>query len=293
MGGRRPPSGTLQVLRTPSQTRTGPVEEETKSGNGRRMEIHPTVVEILKSHRKRQRQKIESVGDGYQDRGLLFASVKGTPVNRSNLRYLSFKPILERVGLNVRFRDLRYSYAAILFMKGQYPKEIQERLGHSRVSITLNIYGHVIPGRGRRCHHGESPLLSYSSNPWAKGTTHPPRTSTVASALANASTRPSSNALRCFCSVRSGSMLMQVAVAFAGRSPQLIGISRESRAQSRTQEVQTCPSILPNDRATQGYILSRLPALGSTDLPFGCRPSSLTPVVRYAASIAAELLSGR
>lgn len=137
--------GTLQVRRTMSETRTGRVEEETKSGKGRRIELSRTGIEALMAHQERQRQE---VGDGYQDRGLVFASTKGTPVNSSNLSYRSFKPILKRTGLNIRFHDLRHTCATIRFMNGQHPKRVSELLGHSTIAFTLDKYSHVIPGLG-------------------------------------------------------------------------------------------------------------------------------------------------
>jgi integrase len=52
------------------------------------------------------------------------------------------------VGLAILLHDIRLSYATIRFMKRQLPKEVQELLGHSGVSITLDNYSHVIPYRG-------------------------------------------------------------------------------------------------------------------------------------------------
>ena len=138
-------AGTLQVRRTMSETRTGRIEEETKSGKGRRIEVSRTGIEALVAHQERQQQE---VGEGYQDRGLVFASIKGTPVNSSNLSYRSFKPILKRTGLNIRFHDLRHTCATIRFMKGQHPKRVSELLGHSTIAFTLDKYSHVIPGLG-------------------------------------------------------------------------------------------------------------------------------------------------
>ena len=48
----------------------------------------------------------------------------------------------------VRFHDLRHTYATLLLTKGVHPKIVSEMLGHSSVSITLDIYSHVIPGLG-------------------------------------------------------------------------------------------------------------------------------------------------
>ena len=139
-------AGVLQIRRTMSETRTGRVEEETKSGKGRRIDLNKTVMEALRCHRKRQRQEM---GDDYQDQGLVFASQKGTPVNSKNLYYRSFKPLLRCAGLpDIVFHELRHTCATIRFMKGQHPKWVSELLGHSSITMTLDRYSHVIPGLG-------------------------------------------------------------------------------------------------------------------------------------------------
>ncbi len=94
------------------------------------------------------------MGKGYDGRGLVFATSKGTPMSGTNLVNRSFKPLLKRAGVpNIRFHDLRHTCATIRFMKGQHPKNVQELLGHSSVAITLDIYSHMIPGMG-----GDDPM---------------------------------------------------------------------------------------------------------------------------------------
>jgi len=46
----------------------------------------------------------------------------------------------------VRFHDLRHAHATHLLSSGVYPKVASERLGHSKVGITLDLYSHVLPG---------------------------------------------------------------------------------------------------------------------------------------------------
>jgi integrase len=60
-----------------------------------------------------------------------------------------FKPLLRRARLpDIRFHDLRHTCATLLLTKGVHPKIASEMLGHSSLSITLNVYSHVIPGLG-------------------------------------------------------------------------------------------------------------------------------------------------
>ena len=46
----------------------------------------------------------------------------------------------------VRFHDLRHTHATHLLLTGVHPNVAQERLGHSNVGITLDLYSHVLPG---------------------------------------------------------------------------------------------------------------------------------------------------
>ncbi len=62
----------------------------------------------------------------------------------------SFKPILERAGLprSVRLHDLRHTCATLLLKQGVHVKYVQELLGHADISLTLNVYSHVLPDMG-------------------------------------------------------------------------------------------------------------------------------------------------
>ena len=48
----------------------------------------------------------------------------------------------------MRFHDLRRTCATLPLTRGVHPKIVSEMLGHSSVSITLDVYSHVIPGLG-------------------------------------------------------------------------------------------------------------------------------------------------
>jgi len=54
--------------------------------------------------------------------------------------------LLERAGVpDIRFRELRHTTATLLLSQGVHPKVVQERLGHSQFSVTLDTYSHVLP----------------------------------------------------------------------------------------------------------------------------------------------------
>lgn len=57
-----------------------------------------------------------------------------------------FKQLLHDVGLpHMRFHDLRHSAAILLLAMGVHVKVVQELLGHSNITMTLNVYSHVLP----------------------------------------------------------------------------------------------------------------------------------------------------
>jgi integrase len=122
------------------------VFSEPKSSAGRRLvKLGPAVVEKLREHRQRQEQERLFASDRWQEQDLIFPSTIGTPLEPRNL-FGQFKDLLERAGLpDIRFHDLRHTAATLMLEQGVHPKVVQERLGHSTISLTLDTYSHVLP----------------------------------------------------------------------------------------------------------------------------------------------------
>jgi integrase len=108
----------------------------------RSLALSPQTVTLLRAHRACQLEARLRVGEAYADPGLVFATSLGTP--EGNLRR-AWGRVVRRTGVRVRFHDLRHGHATLLLRQGVHPKVVQERLGHSRVEVTLNIYSHVLP----------------------------------------------------------------------------------------------------------------------------------------------------
>jgi integrase len=125
---------------------------EPKSKKGRRrIDLTKGAVESLRRHLSRQLKQIEELGDLYENQGLIFTTNTGAPVNPSNLRQRSLHKLLEKAGVRkIRFHDLRHTCATLLLIKEAHPKDVQELLGHAKISQTLDRYSHFIPGMGRR-----------------------------------------------------------------------------------------------------------------------------------------------
>jgi integrase len=106
-------------------------------------------VSALKAHRKRQLEERMTLGEIYEDRGLIFSSCVGTSVNPENLVNRSFKPLLKKAGLpEIRFHNLRHTCATLLLGRGVHPKLVQELLGHATIAMTLDTYSHYLPSMG-------------------------------------------------------------------------------------------------------------------------------------------------
>ncbi|HEY5158549.1 MAG TPA: site-specific integrase [Anaerolineales bacterium] len=88
---------------------------------------------------------IPSTHQKWWDNGLIFPTTIGTPMAARNM-YEDFKKLLRRIDLPaIRFHDLRHTAATLMLQQGVHPKIVQERLGHADISMTLNIYSHVLP----------------------------------------------------------------------------------------------------------------------------------------------------
>jgi integrase len=106
-------------------------------------------VNALKAHRKRQLEERMRFAESYEDRGLVFSTTVGTPVDPDNLVKRSFKPLLEKAGLpEIRFHDLRHTCATLLLGRSVHPKIVQELLGHATIAMTLDTYSHYLPSMG-------------------------------------------------------------------------------------------------------------------------------------------------
>jgi integrase len=119
---------------------------EPKSASGRRLiAIGPTTLEKLQEHKDRQDIERQGYTEEWQTLDLMFTRPKGSPIGPRDL-FRKFKSIISSAGLpNIRFHDLRHTAATLMLQCGVHPKVVQERLGHSSISLTLDLYSHVLP----------------------------------------------------------------------------------------------------------------------------------------------------
>jgi integrase len=132
-------NGAVQRLRGQGLVRTPP-----KTRQGRRtVAIAPMVVEALEAHRKRQAKEREFAGTRWVQTDYVFTSAVGTPIEPRNLTR-RFQRLAASAGVPVtRFHDLRHFAASAQLIDGAPINAVQQQLGHSKASTTLDIYAHI------------------------------------------------------------------------------------------------------------------------------------------------------
>jgi integrase len=140
---------TVFVDRSLCQTRAGLVFKSTKTEEPRKVELPPSMLACLEAHRQRQDEFRRQFGADYRsDLDLIFANPDGTPL-RPNSVSATVSRLCQRLGLpkGASLHVLRHSHASLLLEKGVDIATVSERLGHSSVRTTADIYSHAIRGK--------------------------------------------------------------------------------------------------------------------------------------------------
>lgn len=138
--------GRQLTVRTTLQIVDGEVQLlEPKSARSRRTLVLPGLAaEALHVHKGTQVVEKRRAGARWHESDLVFASSIGTPLNRHNVTR-DFQALIKRAGLpRQRFHDLRHACASLLLAQNVQPRDIMEILGHSQISLTMNLYSHVM-----------------------------------------------------------------------------------------------------------------------------------------------------
>lgn len=126
------------------QQGSGLVFVEPKSRQSRRtIELPALAGEALRRQRSRQAEERLAVGPAWVEQGLIFTTIVGKPLDPNHV-YVSFQRALRRAGLpHLRLHDLRHTAATLLLSSEVNPKLVQDLLGHSSITLTLDTYSHV------------------------------------------------------------------------------------------------------------------------------------------------------
>lgn len=118
-----------------------------KTAKGRRrIALDAETVAALRVHRARQAEERLAAGPAWRDEGLVFARADGSPLDPDVVSQ-SFERLSARAALpRIRLHDARHTHGTLLLAAGVHPKVVQERLGHSSIQVTMDVYSHVLPG---------------------------------------------------------------------------------------------------------------------------------------------------
>lgn len=141
-------AGSLRVRATVQRLGKGVglVVGTPKTARSRRTLPLPRVlVDTLTEHRAAQTREREAAGEAWHDVGLVFTTSRGTMIEPRNLnRFLD--EAIARAGMRrIRFHDLRHTCASLLLAQGVSARVVMEVLGHTQLSMTTDLYGHVLP----------------------------------------------------------------------------------------------------------------------------------------------------
>lgn len=141
-----PENNTLFIEQSMSMDEKQLIVKSTKTDRTRTVSIPKQLMdELLRWKIKKQTQLLKAGSDRkWKEYSFLFSDEFGQPKRPDSISQF-WKRFIERNELRkIRFHDLRHTSATLLTNKGVHAKVIQERLGHSTIGTTMNVYGHVL-----------------------------------------------------------------------------------------------------------------------------------------------------
>jgi integrase len=122
--------------------------ETPKNHLQRRIDLSDELARVLQDLHRRRKEKWFRKGKPVPE--WVFCNEDGNYLNEFNFRTRNFYPLLEKAGLRrVRVHDLRHAYASLMLQQGESPAYVKEQMGHHYIQITVDLYGHLIPGGNR------------------------------------------------------------------------------------------------------------------------------------------------
>ena len=137
----------------------------TKTGKVRRVDVSDALLEALIDLRRKQREEL--LAEGKNELPLdrwIFANEESRPPDMQNLKKRHFHKCLQKAGLRrIRFHDLRHTFASLLLQNRESLAYVRDQLGHSSIKMTVDVYGHLVPGSNRQAVN-KLPVLGMNVN---------------------------------------------------------------------------------------------------------------------------------
>ncbi|MBR1187307.1 tyrosine recombinase XerC [Bradyrhizobium sp. AUGA SZCCT0160] len=138
-------TGVLKIVQTARQIKTVVSYKPVKNDKGRPVALSSTMVDELRAHRARQAEELLRLGIKLTGDSFVFAQVDGSPIKPGSITNDWVRLVARYKLPKIRLHDLRHTHATAMLGSGIHPKIAQERLGHSSIAITLDLYSHVMP----------------------------------------------------------------------------------------------------------------------------------------------------
>jgi integrase len=154
-------SGKIRVVQQLLSPGPKPKFGPTKTGKARTISISSVTAELLKAHKRHQAELKMANRKKYHDLGLVFAKewgdlrkreeCLGHPLQANNIGQREYAKLIAAAGVKpIKFHGLRHTCATLLLQAGEPVHVVSERLGHAKVSMTMEVYAHVLPDMQER-----------------------------------------------------------------------------------------------------------------------------------------------
>ncbi len=152
--------GTMNVSQTYVAIKATMRISTPKTRSGRRIiTLEPVLLDALREHRARQSERRLALGEIWRDHGLVFASEVGTPIHGRNL-LREYAALVRKAGVpDISIHGIRHTVATLAIGAGQDIRTLSDLLGHSKTSVTTDIYAHVLPHRKRELTQALSQII--------------------------------------------------------------------------------------------------------------------------------------
>jgi len=160
-------AGIASIQRSRGGQGVGPTKTDRSV---RSISLAPMLVGVLRKHHRLQAEERLAAGERWRQTGLVFTTGLGTPLSPRNVNR-DFKAALRRAELSEEYHPhtLRHAMATHWLASGVPVKVVSERLGHTSVAFTLQVYGHVLPNQQASAAEAmERDLLSHISTASAR-----------------------------------------------------------------------------------------------------------------------------
>lgn len=132
---------------------------KTGSKGRRTLDLTPELLDALRAHRARQAAERLEVGPAWTDSGLIFTTAVGSPVEPGSFSH-AFSGMAKRAGLGRwHVHEARHTAASLMLAMGTKLEVVSRVLGHSSLSVTADVYAHLLGGEKRGAAEGMTRAL--------------------------------------------------------------------------------------------------------------------------------------